>query len=212
MHIGPTEQVLHISFDDEPYPRADAFCGNFSKRQLTNKAYKQFDINITTLPFRDKQYDLVYCTNTLAYVTQPLKVFEEIKRVAKRAFIQERSEFAEMIFGWDQTKWIIDVENNEFVVKAKNVQKVGRFGPLFHHYYANDPTFFDYMSKNPGLLKTSVEWYCEDDQLIDLGNGKTEIKTVFRPCQTEYFEDARLLIGNISDKIDVRQLKNKLKE
>ena len=34
-------------------------------------------------------------------------------------------------------------------------------------------------------------------------------KSTFRPCQTEYFDDFHVIVGEVSDKIDIRMLKNK---
>jgi SAM-dependent methyltransferase len=203
MNVNPTDKVLHLSFDDEAYGRADAFCGNFNKRAVANKLYKPLTVEATVLPFKDKEFDFAMCTNVLAYVVSPEKILAEIKRVCKKAHIKEHSVFAETIFGWEQTKWVVDVENLELIIKAKNPQVCGRFGPLFHALYANDPNFHESCRQNPGLLNVSVDWYDSDPEV----SGKTS----FRPCQTDYLDDGRLVIGKISDKIDVRHLKDSLK-
>jgi ubiquinone/menaquinone biosynthesis C-methylase UbiE len=251
MNINPTDHVLHLSFDDEAFGRADVFCGMFNKRQIANKTYKPIDYSTSALPFKDKTFDVVYATNILAYAHQPEKVLNEIKRIGKRSHIKERSEFAEMIFGWEQTRWIVDVENRHLILKSKNALKCGKFGPLFHHLYATDPVFHDYCSQNSGLFSVAVDWYEEDDiveyedvqeeqfivptvedkpvdglmlgeiqeegqeqsQIAEVKKVTKQIKkvqTVFRPCQTEYFDDFHCIVGEISDKIDVRMLKNKL--
>jgi SAM-dependent methyltransferase len=196
MNVNPTDKVLHLSFDDEAYGRADAFCGNFNKRAVANKLYKPLTVDATVLPFKDKEFDFAMCTNVLAYVASPEKILAEIKRVCKKAHIKERSVFAEMIFGWEQTKWLIDIENFEFVIKSKNPSLVGRFGPLFHGLYANDPNFHELHRQNQGLFNIACDWYDTD---ADIGG-----KTVLRPTQTEYFDDYRAVLGKISEKIDVR--------
>lgn len=256
MKVNPTDHVLHLSFDDEAYGRADVFCGMFNKRQVANKTYKPIDYSSTKLPFKDKTFDLIYCTNTLAYSHQPETILNEIKRIGRKAHIRERSEFAEMIFGWENTKWIVDVENRELIIKSKNELKVSRFGPFFHGLYANDPVFFDYCGQNPGLMSIAVDWNEEDDiveeieqeveefvvptseekvedeekpmfEEVKVGEEKSEelqnvsmasvrkvkkkveiIKSVFRPCQTQYFDDIRIVLGIITQQIDVRHLKN----
>jgi len=248
MNILPTDQVLHISFDDEAFGRADVFCGMFNKRQVANKTYKPIDFSAVALPFKDKTFDVAYATNVLAYCHQPEKIFNEIKRISKRCHLKERAEFAEMIFGWENTRWILDVENKNLIIKTKNMLKCNRFGPLFHHLYATDPTFHDYCSQNPGVFSIAVDWYEEDDitnyeeiieeqfvvpeieskpdivlgtiavqgeqdaheRVAEVQKVKKQIKkvqTVFRPCQTEYFDDTHIRLGEISEKIDVRMLK-----
>jgi len=241
MNINPTDSVLHFSFDDEPFGRADQFCGKFNNRQVANKTYKPLEFTIEKLPFKDKQFDVVYVTNVLAYCVQPDKLFDEIKRICKRCHLKERSEFAEMIFGWENTKWITDVEDKNLIIKNKNPLKCGRFGPLFHHLYATDTVFHDYCTQNPGLLSIGVDWYQEDDifemvekdvpvipsdkivlgaikelpvQQVQVETKKQLVKqvtqTIFRPCQTEYFNDFYHVLGIVSEKIDVRMLKSKM--
>lgn len=259
MNINPTDHVLHLSFDDIAYGRADIFCGMFNKRQVANKTYKPIDYSTVKLPFKDKTFDYVHCVNVLTHSHQPEAMLEEIKRIGKKAHIEEHSEFAEIIFGWDNTRWVVSVEDMQFVIKSKNDLRFKRFGPYFHGLYANDPVFYDYCSQNPGLLKTAVDWFEEDDIVEeieeeveefvvpdldkkddeqeklfeDVDENKLEdkedtpelnvtmaetrkvikkikrVKSIFRPCQTEYFDDTHINLGLISEKIDVRNLKNK---
>lgn len=212
MNIQPTDRVLHLSFDDEPYERADVFSGLFKKRQISEKTYHELETSVKKLPFEDKEFDVVYSVNVLGYMDNPASILKEIQRISKRAHIKEHSEFAEIIFGWSQTKWIINIENNQLIVKSKGT-KFNRFGPFFHSLYANDPTFFEFCSKNPGLLVISVDWSETDQKAGNNSDGMFENVvssdiTVFRPCQTEYFDNSRMILGTVMDKIDVRHLKN----
>jgi ubiquinone/menaquinone biosynthesis C-methylase UbiE len=181
MNINPTDHVLHLSFDDEAFGRADVFCGMFNKRQVSNKTFKPLDYSAVTLPFKDKTFDVVYATNVLAYSHQPIKMINEIKRVCHRFHLRERSEFAEMLFGWENTRWIMDVVNNQLIIKNKSQLRCGRFGPLFHHYYANDPNFFDVCGKSQGLMSIAVDWFEEDDVVVyeDVQEEQFVVPTVF---------------------------------
>jgi ubiquinone/menaquinone biosynthesis C-methylase UbiE len=217
MFVNPTDRVLHLSFDDEAFERTDIFCGLFTKRKIADKPYEPLDPSATKLPFKDKEFDLIYSVNTLAYVQSPEKILSEIKRVGKRAHIKEHSEFAEMLFGWEQTKWIVDIQNNELILKTKNAAKIGRFGPLFHSLYTSDPLFFDYCNKNPGILNVSVDWNEDDEKNVHQSYEtqfenviKTNSASIFRPCQIEYTDDLRIVLGEVSDKIDIRHVKNKI--
>jgi len=216
MQVQPTDHVLHLSFDDEAYGRADVFCGMFNKRQVANKTFKPIEYSTSKLPFKDKTFDFVYSSNVLAYAHQPEEVLQEIKRISRKAHIKERSEFAEMIFGWDQTRWIIDIENYKLIIKSKNMSKVSRFGPFFHGLYATDPVFFDYCTQNPGLLSVAVDWSEQDDivedstETINPETGEPnpkKVKTIFKPCQVEYFDNVHITLGEVTDKIDIRHLK-----
>jgi len=231
--IKPNDKVLHVSFADAAFGRADVFAGTFSKKEIANKTFKPLEKNTTMLPFKDKSFDFVYCTHTLQYVDHPMKIIDEVRRICKSAQFIEHSEFAEYLFGWPDHKWIVSVEDNSLVVKQRT-DRYGRFGPLFHGYYQDDPVFSDCVASNTGLFKVAVDWYEEDDQKIveeyeeeefvvpEEGSNeaagvkvvkktKEIVKPVFRPCQTEYFDEIRYEIGKISQDINVRHLKtNKL--
>jgi len=258
--IGPEDKVLHFSFGDEPFGKASVFCGQFTKRQIANKSYKPLDPSVIKLPFKDKAFDIVYISHVLQFVNHPTKVLEEIKRISKSAHIKEHSEFAETLFGWSEHRWVMVVEDGQLIIKEKN-EKYGKFGPFFHGLYAEDPTFYDYVSANEGLFKIAVDWYEEDDEIsylaieeddinidsyeesvlgfikdnednsekkiddnfiekteekdvfiappfiIEKPKKKKIVKTVFRPCQTEYFDLTRYGLGRISDKIDILHLR-----
>ena len=229
--IKPNDKVLHLSFGDEAFGRADVFAGSFPKKAIANKTFKPLDVNVTVLPFKDKSFDFVYCTHTLQKVEHPLKILDEIRRIARSAQFIEHSELAEHLFGWPDHKWIVCVENNTFVIKQKT-GRYGKFGPLFHGYYAEDPVFSDYVQANTSLFKTAIDWFETDDIVTveeyeeeefvvpekdsedEVAGVKTVTKTrevvkpVFKPCQTEYFDEIRYEIGQISKKIDVHHLKD----
>lgn len=272
--IGPQDKVLHFSFGDEPFGKASVFCGQFTKRQISNKSYKPLDPSVVKLPFKDKVFDIIYCSHVFQFVNHPKAMLEEMKRISKSIHIREHSEFAELLFGWPEHRWVINVENGTLVIKEKN-DKYGKFLSFFHGLYVDDPMFYDLVGANEGLFKIAVDWYEEDDeisyedvndednvfvdgvnddddvtilghissqdnddeddesedseeyngeevqeveeplnteQFLDKLNIKTDnrrkiVKTVFRPCQIEYFDFNRIELGKISDKIDVLNLK-----
>jgi len=269
MNISPEATVLHLSFDDEPFGRADIFCGKFTKRQIANKHFIPVDHTADKLPFKDKQFDFVYASHVLQYVNKPVKMLNEIKRISRAAHIKEHSEFAEMLFGWNEHKWVLNVENGILVIKDKNPDKYGRFGCLFHQLYHDDTLFYDTLGLCEGILKIGFDWFEEDDQVMFVVDKDAEeefecednepklpkmldeieddedddeeydddddeeyekpkakvkpiakpvpkvkktprkkiVKTIFRPAQTEYFDDVRVELGEVSNQVSIAHLR-----
>lgn len=163
MDIKKTDRVLHISFTDEPHPRANALCGEFNKRQVSNKPYHPITVNESKLPFADKSFDAVICTCALQMVDDPITLVNEIRRISRKAHFKEYSEFAEMMFGWPSHKWIVTIEGNELVVKEKMPDKYDIFGPFFHKIYEEETFFRNTIHTNDWITKFAFDWSEEDD-------------------------------------------------
>jgi SAM-dependent methyltransferase len=167
MHIKQSDRVLHLSFGDDAYPRANAFCGAFSKRQIADRVYQNLDPHAKpNLPFEDKEFDVVYSTQVLQYVSDPAGMLAEIRRVGKSAHIREYTEFAEMLFGWPEHIWVMDLEGNQLVIRRKNPKRYGRFGPYFHRLYSEEPVFCDFLQRNESMMKLKLDWYDKDDRIV----------------------------------------------
>jgi SAM-dependent methyltransferase len=177
MHIKHTDNVLHISFEDEPFERSNVLCGQFNKRQIGNKPFKQLDRDVTILPFKDKQFDVVYCSHLLQFIDHPVEIFEEIRRIAKAAYIKEYSEFAEILFGWPTHQWVITIEGSELIISRKNPSRYHKFGPLFHSLYQDDTSVHEALKKHDSILKIAFDWYESDDTIIENTHIETETKT-----------------------------------
>jgi len=166
MHIKQTDNVLHISFEDEPFERSNVLCGQFNKRQIGNKPFKQLDRDVTILPFKNKQFDVVYCSHLLQFIDHPVEIFEEIRRISKAAYIKEYSEFAEILFGWPTHQWVITIEGEEVIISRKNPSRYHKFGPLFHTLYQDDAGVHEALKKHDSILKISFDWYESDDIIV----------------------------------------------
>ena len=174
MNIDPSSKVLHFSFADEAFIRADAFAGKFNMRQVGGKPYEKIDVKSKELPYGDKEFDFVYATHVLQYVDYPNDILQEIIRICKKAHFKEYSDFAERIFGWGEHKWILDVENGELKIKAKN-DGYGRFEHLFHQLYVNSPEFYQYHQNNPGLFTMAFDWD-EKDNIVEKKEVEEEVE------------------------------------
>jgi len=78
-------------------------------------------------PFDDNQFDFVICSHTLEDVRDPVRVCEELQRVAKAGYIEVPSRLEEQTVGvngdwpgWAHHRWLCDVDKRgiQFVHKS----------------------------------------------------------------------------------------------
>lgn len=193
MHIKHTDTVLHLSFEDEPFERSNILCGQFNKRQVGNKPFKQLERDALLLPFKDKQFDVVYGSHLLQFVDHPVEIFNEIRRISKAAYIKEYSEFAEILFGWPNHQWVLDIEHDKLVIRRKNPARYHKFGPLFHTLYQDDASVHEAFKKHDSILKIAFDWYETDDIITKSEKVVVEEETLFLPdaeTEAEITEDS----------------------
>jgi Methyltransferase domain len=96
-------------------------------------------------PFADGQFDFVVCSHTLEDVRDPVRVCEELSRVARAGYVEVPSRLEEQSpmerqpgVGWSHHRWLIDVDQAgqriEFVFKHGAVffARDAQFPPGFH--------------------------------------------------------------------------------
>jgi hypothetical protein len=96
-------------------------------------------------PFADGQFDFAVCSHTLEDVRDPVRVCEELSRVADAGYVEVPSRLEEQSpmetqpgIGWSHHRWLVDVDQAaqriEFVFKHGTVynDRQARFPPGFH--------------------------------------------------------------------------------
>ena len=96
-------------------------------------------------PFADGEFDFAVCSHTLEDVRDPVRVCEELARVAKAGYVEVPSRLEEQSpmadqpgVGWSHHRWLIDVDPDaasiEFVFKHGVVHSnpSNHFPPGFH--------------------------------------------------------------------------------
>jgi hypothetical protein len=96
-------------------------------------------------PFEDDQFDFAVCSHTLEDVRDPIRVCEELVRVAKAGYVEVPSRLEEQSpmdghpgIGWTHHRWLIEVDQAvprvEFVFKHGVVfaDERAHFPPGFH--------------------------------------------------------------------------------
>jgi hypothetical protein len=152
--IGPTDVVLDIGGWARPFNRADyvldaesydtrGYYGARSPAQggdrerFSRATWIQRDIcDRDPYPFADKQVDFVTCSHVLEDVRDPLWVCAEMRRVAKRGYIEVPSRLAESCrglepgqVGWSHHRWLIDIDGASitFLMKYHRIHSHWRY-------------------------------------------------------------------------------------
>lgn len=79
----------------------------YGTSQLTAKNFVRLDIAKQKLPFKDKEFDFVMCTQTIEDLYNPFLILNEMGRVSKRGLIISPSMGVDMVFSnVDYTDWL----------------------------------------------------------------------------------------------------------
>jgi len=151
--------VLDVGGWGSPWPRADwvidlmpydtrGLYGEFDGRpeRFSADTWVQRDIcDHEPWPFADDQFDFAVCSHTLEDVRDPIRVCEELVRVAKAGYVEVPSRLEEQSplgwhpgVGWTHHRWLIDVDpaapRIDFVFKHGVVYTSAdaQFPPGFH--------------------------------------------------------------------------------
>lgn len=158
--------VLDIGGGVAPFQRADyivdiidyeqiEWCNQRGegKPRVTKETFIQHDICARDpWPFKDKQFDYVFCSHVLEDIRDPLWVCSELMRVSKAGYIEIPSRLYETTFdleakglsGACHHRWLIDIHENKL-----------RF--TFKHFYIH----YKFINKNKKKLKKD-----EDEMLL----------------------------------------------
>jgi SAM-dependent methyltransferase len=102
-----------------------------SRERFSGTTWVQADIcSHTPWPFDDDQFDFVVCSHTLEDVRDPLRVVEEMSRVARAGYIEVPSRLDEQTFGVEgwwvgrtHHRWLVDIRGShvEFTQKLHEI-------------------------------------------------------------------------------------------
>jgi len=109
--------------------------GPYGTSKLKAKNFVRLDITKDKLPFKDKEFDFVMCTQTVEDLYNPFLILDEMSRVSKRGLIISPSMGADMVFqkidytdwltgarrmpGHAHHKWLLRVEDNKLILTPK---------------------------------------------------------------------------------------------
>lgn len=113
--------VLDVGGWARPLPRADwvidlgpyetrGFLGSWGegeRERFSRDTWVEWDICASRpWPFKDNQFDCVFCGHTLEDVRDPLRVCEEMNRVARAGYVESPSAALELCRGAESRYWV----------------------------------------------------------------------------------------------------------
>ena len=140
--LGEDDAVLDVGGWAKPFARADWVIdirpydtrglygydeGQRSSERFTADTWAIHDIcSHEPWPFADDRFDFAICSHTLEDVRDPVRVCQELMRVAKAGYVEVPSRIEEQMFGvqggwvgWGHHHWLCDVREDgiDFVFK-----------------------------------------------------------------------------------------------
>jgi len=189
----PIKKATHV-IDIQSYEKRGRTCKAMGlvkeEEKFTKKTWTQLNICDYPWPFKDKEFDFVWCTQTLEDIRDPIGVCKEMMRVGKAGYINCPAKISELVCGMNQEplaefyngfwhhRWLVSLEGNKLIFEPKNA-------------YATsvkwaDQKLLDVVNKNPRLGYVELFW-------------KNEIKTEerFGLESKEAFDDIKKFVDGI---------------
>jgi ubiquinone/menaquinone biosynthesis C-methylase UbiE len=89
-------KVLEIGPGHLPFSKATYFCGWTMEEKGRLPNYKTADASTEKLPYKDKEFDFVYCRHVIEDLWNPVNALKEISRITKAGYIETPSALCEM--------------------------------------------------------------------------------------------------------------------
>lgn len=116
-NIKPDDYVLDIGGGHAPFLRTNIILDKFpetehDQAQRANQAMvipkgaKFVKADAANIPFKDKEFDFVFCAGTLNHIEDPMAVCKEIIRVGKRGYIETEGVLWELYATHPEHLWI----------------------------------------------------------------------------------------------------------
>jgi 2-polyprenyl-3-methyl-5-hydroxy-6-metoxy-1,4-benzoquinol methylase len=185
--IKPGETVLDIGSGGDPFPMAthlaDLYEGETTHRtdRLVRDHRPLVICDIEETPFRDKEYDFVYCSHVLEHVNDPGKACREIMRIGKRGYIETPSRSSDIMFNFtrlkDHHKWFTNILGNTIVFMEWSATQLRDMGSeyYFEQYHSEwNNEFQIYMRNNRQMFVNMFLWNSDFDYFIIDSGGKIQ--------------------------------------
>ena len=146
------DNVLEIGPGNKPFSKATEFCGWTNEEQSRLGKYKVADVSKEMLPYKNKEFDFVYCRHVLEDLWNPINAIKEITRIAKRGYMETPSPLCEMTKGVDggnNTPWRGYAHHRYIIWNDSNVLHILPKFPIIEHVKFQDESVMEQMLKNP---------------------------------------------------------------
>lgn len=116
LNINDGDRVLDVGGGHNPLKRANVVVdldvhatSHRNHNPLRLYEHQQFmQASVENLPFKSKEFDYVFCSQTLEHVSNPQAACAELQRVAKRGLIDAPRSCLDLAFSHTDHIWLID--------------------------------------------------------------------------------------------------------
>jgi len=175
-------RVLEVGPGRIPFPRADVFVDYQSVNDQVAGQIVHCDVAKEPLPFKDKEFDFVYCRHVVEDMYNPFLLCREMSRVAKAGYLETPSPIAEMCRGIDDgsPKWRGYCHHRYFVwVEGSILRYLTKYPLVEHLNLSQEKTIVELMRQGPAYWNSYYLWENE----IELEYKQLDIDyTIPRPC------------------------------
>lgn len=170
--IKAGEKVLDIGSGAYPFPYATHLAdlyeeGTTHRTEPLLKTGLPFQAcDIEQLPYKDKEFDFVYCSHVLEHVKDPARACEELMRVGKRGYIETPTRLSDIMLNFirlkDHHRWHINLLGNtlvfmEWADKERRDTEINDFFVMLHSKYRN--AFQDLVHNHRDLFVNMLLWH-----------------------------------------------------
>jgi len=176
--IQPSDIVLDIGSGGWPFKRADHLADKFPDgtthriESIKRDQRPFFEVDLQRLPFKNQEYDFVFCSHVLEHTDNPGQAIRELIRVGRRGYIEVPTRLSDVMFNFTRLpnhhRWHGLVLGNTLVLIEWNDWERRELGNNFfealHAEYAN--AFQDFFERNRDLFFASCHWQGEISFLV----------------------------------------------
>jgi len=175
--ISKTDKVLDLGSGNHPFALAthlsDLYIDDHSHRGGSSIARddRPFSVvDIESLPFKDKEFDFVYCSHVLEHVKNPGIACRELMRVGARGYIETPTRTSDIMYNYTYLhSWHISIIGSTFIfIPYSEREKKGtgskEFESQMRSPYQNH--FNSLVYKNRDLFCNMLVWENKFDFIV----------------------------------------------
>lgn len=181
LSIKKGDRVLEVGPGHNPMFRSDVLLEKF----IDSNYHRCGDVKIfphqtfyhctaEKYPFKDKEFDYVYCSNVLEHVDSPADFLDELSRVGKRGYIETPSLIGEMLFPKQSHRWCIIELDGKLILFEKAKMKGNYFndyGEALLNYLPHQSLPYRLLQyTEPQFSFVRYEWSGSIEYVVDPGD------------------------------------------